>query len=609
MTRSRSTPGFSDPYIGTEIAGYRVEAFVGAGGMGVVYRAADLRLERSIALKLLAASFAEDPGYRRRFLDESRRAAAIEHPHIVPVYDAGEESGVLFIAMRYVDGDDLACLLEQQGALEPGRALALLSPIADALDAAHGRGLVHRDVKPSNILVSRDVTGAERAYLTDFGIARRFAGGERDTHTGHVLGTADYVAPEQIEGRDVDGCADLYSLGCVLFECLSGEPPFSRETAVATLVAHTRAAVPRASERRRELPSAIDEVIERALAKKPAERFDSCGDMLDAAHAALGMGAGDRGERSRTRPRALDDHCRAVVEAMLRGRVVPVIGATANTLARREQGEGPPDTETLSTRLSELFAYPASDAPQLPRVSQYAAVMRGDGPLQDELHDLLDADYEPGSVHHLMAALPALLRARGAPCPLVLTTNYDGVLERAFHEANEHVNVVSYIASGRNRGKFWHRAPDGSTTLVDLPNTYAPLSLEERSVILKLHGQVDRSPEREHESFVVTEDDYIGYLARTEMVSAVPVGLAARLRRSHFLFLGHDPRDWSSRVIFDRLWGDRPLAYRCWAVVSGHDPLEDEFWRYRDVDVVRAPLAEYVMALAAHARTLAVRPE
>jgi hypothetical protein len=140
---------------------------------------------------------------------------------------------------------------------------------------------------------------------------------------------------------------------------------------------------------------------------------------------------------------------------------------------------------------------------------------------------------------------------------------------------------------------------------VDVPNTYATaLSLEQRAVILKLHGQVDRTLEREHESFVVTEDDYIGYLARTEIVSAVPVALAARLRRSHFLFLGYDPRDWSSRVILDRLWGERPLAYRCWAVTSELDPIEEEFWRYRDVDVVRAPFDEYVAALGEHARAL-----
>jgi serine/threonine-protein kinase len=597
--------GQRDSRIGTELAGYRIEALVGAGGMGVVYRASDPRLDRSVALKLLPASYADDPGYRRRFLDESRRAAAIEHPHIVPVHEAGEATGVLYIAMRYVEGADLAQLLARAGPLDPERTIALLAPIADALDTAHARGLVHRDVKPSNVLVA-DPAKTEHVYLTDFGIAKRFAGARTETGTGHALGTADYVAPEQIEGDEVDGRADVYSLGCVLFECLAGRPPFRRDTPVATLVAHAHEPVPALSERRRELPVEIDAVVERALAKSPRDRYETCGELVEAARATLGVTASAE-RRGRLRPRALDDHCRAVIEAMTRGRVVPVVGTRVNRLVE-QNGDGlvPPDADQLAVRLRELFAYPPAEAGELTRVSQYVAVMRGEGPLHDELHDLLDADYAPGSVHRLIAALPALLRARGAPCPLVVTANYDEALERAFREAGEEVDVVSYVATGRERGKFWHLAPDGSATLVDVPNTYATaLSLDQRAVILKLHGQVDRSLEREHESFVVTEDDYIGYLARTEVVSAVPVGLAARLRRSHFLFLGYSPREWSSRVILDRLWGERPLAYRSWAVASELDPVEEEFWRYRDVDVVRVPLGDYVAALAEHARGLA----
>ena len=599
--------GAHDPRIGTELAGYRIEAFVGAGGMGVVYRASDPRLERSVALKLLPASNADDPSYRRRFLDESRRAAAIEHPHIVPVHEAGEVAGVLYIAMRYVEGADLAGLLERRGPLDPGRTVALLAPIADALDTAHARGLVHRDVKPSNVLVASDAIGAEHVYLTDFGIAKRFAGAQTESATGHMLGTADYVAPEQVEGADLDGRADVYSLACVLFECLAGEPPFRRETPVATLVAHAHERPPSLSERRPELSAVIDEVVERALAKVPRDRFQTCAELLEAATVALGVAAVSTEGRARLRPRALDEHCRAVVEAMARGRVVPVIGTKAN-LPVGQDGDGvpPPDADQLAVRLRELFAYPPSENADLTRVSQYVAVMRGEGPLHDELHDLLDADYAPGSVHRLMAALPALLRGRGGPCPLIVTANCDKALERAFREAGEALDIVTYVASGRDRGKFWHLAPDGSATLVEVPNTYAAaLALEQRAVVLKLHGQVDRSLEREHESFVVTEDDYIGYLARTEVVSAVPVGLAARLRRSHFLFLGYSPRDWSARVILDRLWGERPLAYRCWAIANELDPVEEEFWRYRDVEVIRVPLADYVGALEEHARALA----
>jgi serine/threonine-protein kinase len=599
--------GAHDPRIGTELAGYRIEAFLGAGGMGVVYRALDPRLERSVALKLLPASHADDPSYRRRFLDESRRAAAIEHPHIVPVHEAGEVTGVLYIAMRYVEGADLAGLLEQRGALEPTRTVALLAPIADALDTAHARGLVHRDVKPSNVLVASDAIGAEHVYLTDFGIAKRFAGAQTDSATGHMLGTADYVAPEQVEGDDLDGRADVYSLACVLFECLAGAPPFRRETPVATLVAHAHEPPPSLSARRPDLPAAIDEVLERALAKAPRDRFDTCTELVEAAGAALGVAAVPAERRARLRPRALDEHCRAVIEAMMRGRVVPVIGTRANrSVPQDTDAQAPPDADQLAVRLRDLFAYPTSEAAELTRVSQYVAVMRGEGPLHDELHDLLDADYAPGAVHRLMAGLPALLRGAGGPCPLIVTANCDEALERAFREAGEELDVVSYVASGRDRGKFWHLAPDGSATLVEVPNTYAAaLALDRRAVLLKLHGRVDRSLEREFESFVVTEDDYIGYLARTEVVSAVPVSLAARLRRSHFLFLGYSPRDWSSRVILDRLWGERPLAYRCWAVASELDPVEEEFWRYRDVEVVRVPLVEYVSALDEHARVLA----
>jgi hypothetical protein len=275
-------------------------------------------------------------------------------------------------------------------------------------------------------------------------------------------------------------------------------------------------------------------------------------------------------------------------------------------LQRGQHEDEPPDERELAGRLAKAFSYPDRDATELPRVSQYVAVMRGEGPLHDELHDLLDDDYEPGPVHKLIAGLPALLRAHGAPHPLIVTANYDETLERAFARAGEELDVVSYIASGRDRGKFWHIAPGDEGTLVDVPNTYAtPLSLERRSVLLKLHGQVDRTPARERESFVITEDDYIGYLAQAEIVSAVPVGLAARLRRSHFLFLGYTPCEWSSRVILDRLWGGRPLTYRCWAIGTDLDPVETEFWRHRGVEVIRMPLPEYLEALREHARALA----
>jgi serine/threonine protein kinase len=197
----------SDPRIGSELIGYRVEELLGRGGMGVVYRAYDVALERSVALKLLAPSLAEDRGFRERFLVESRLAAALEHPNVVPIHDAGEADGQLYLAMRYVEGADLKRLLKEEGTLEPTRAIAICAQVAEALDAAHARGLVHRDVKPSNVLVA-EATSGEHAYLTDFGLAKDLAGGGL-TASDQLFGTVDYVAPERIEGHDVDSRADV----------------------------------------------------------------------------------------------------------------------------------------------------------------------------------------------------------------------------------------------------------------------------------------------------------------------------------------------------------------------------------------------------------------
>ena len=286
-------------------------------------------------------------------------------------------------------------------------------------------------------------------------------------------------------------------------------------------------------------------------------------------------------------PQAPQDRLDDVVETLLAGRLVPVLGA---------------DVVELTTRLAERFEYP-SNGDALPRVAQYIAVMKGSGPLYDELHALLDTDLSPTPVHRFFAALPPLLRERGVPHQLIVTTSYDLALERAFLDAGEQFDVVSYLAAGRNRGKFCHLAPDGSGTLIEVPNTYATeLSLERRTIILKLHGQVGKSPnEREWESFVVTEDDYIEYLAQSEVASVVPVALGAKLRRSHFLFLGYTMADWNLRLLLHRLWGDQPLSYRSWAVQPEPMPLEREFWRRRDVDVLEIPLERYVEALARHA--------
>jgi ABC-type branched-subunit amino acid transport system substrate-binding protein/tRNA A-37 threonylcarbamoyl transferase component Bud32 len=279
-------PVSADARIGTEVLGYRIEALLGRGGMSVVYRAEDLRLKRRVALKLMAPELAGDERFRERFLRESELAASIDHPSIVPIYEAGEVDGQLYIAMRYVEGTDLKALLREERPLEPGRALALLEQVGDALDAAHRRGLVHRDVKPANVLVAAEA-GREHCYLSDFGLTKQASSESGLTESGQFVGTAEYIAPEQIERGRVDGRADLYSLGCILYQCLTGEVPYPGERLMAVLWAHVNEPPPAASERNPGLPAAIDTVIAKALAKAPEQRYPSCAELIDAAREAL----------------------------------------------------------------------------------------------------------------------------------------------------------------------------------------------------------------------------------------------------------------------------------------------------------------------------------
>jgi WD40 repeat protein/tRNA A-37 threonylcarbamoyl transferase component Bud32 len=278
----------ADPRVGTELAGYRIESLLGWGGMSVVYLAEDLRLKRRVALKLLAARLADDDAFHDRFLRESELAASIDHPNIVPIYEAGTADGVLFIAMRYVEGGDLKERL-QRGRMDPSDAIGIVAQVAIALDAAHARGLVHRDVKPSNILldIGARPDGSDHVYLADFGLTKRVSD-ETGSGDGRLMGTIDYVAPEQIAGGEVDAMADVYSLGCVLFECLVGQPPFRRlrrESDMAVLFAHLDTQPPAASDERPDLPAALDAVIARALAKQPQQRYPGCREFARAAYA------------------------------------------------------------------------------------------------------------------------------------------------------------------------------------------------------------------------------------------------------------------------------------------------------------------------------------
>jgi WD40 repeat protein/tRNA A-37 threonylcarbamoyl transferase component Bud32 len=271
------------PRAGTELAGYRIESLLGSGGMSVVYLAEDLRLKRRVALKLLAARLAEDESFRDRFLRESELAASIDHPNIVPIFEAGTTQDLLFIAMRYVEGRDLKERL-QRGRLDPGEAIGVVAQVASALDAAHARGLVHRDVKPSNVLLDTGARpdGSDHVYLADFGLTKRVSEETGIPDDGHLMGTIDYVAPEQIAGEEIDGRADIYSLGCVLYECLVGQPPFRRDSDIAVVFAHLEAEPPPPSAQRPELPRALDAVIARALAKEPEQRYPSCRELARA---------------------------------------------------------------------------------------------------------------------------------------------------------------------------------------------------------------------------------------------------------------------------------------------------------------------------------------
>jgi ABC-type transport system substrate-binding protein/streptogramin lyase len=328
------------PGVGGALGSYRVEAVLGRGGMGVVYRAYDERLERRVALKLLSAALSGDARFRARFLRESKMLAAIDHPAIVPVYEAGDANGQLFIAMRFVDGADLAQMIADEGPLEPGRAVAVCTQLADALDAAHARGLIHRDVKPSNALIDHD----GHVYLADFGLTAP-AGATTFTDAGQVIGTTGYMAPELLRGAEPSPASDLYALGCVLFECLTGRFPFVGASDAAIIYGHLELPPPRPSNARPDLPRALDEVLTRALAKDPAERWPTCTALVDAARAAL-AGATPARRRSAL-PR------RVLVAAV----VLAVLAGTAIVTTLRDDD----DTRVLAGRTDAAILIDATD--------------------------------------------------------------------------------------------------------------------------------------------------------------------------------------------------------------------------------------------------------
>ncbi|MDI3409507.1 serine/threonine-protein kinase [Streptomyces cavernicola] len=335
--------------VGAQIAGYRVESELGRGGMAVVYRARDLRLQRTVALKLLTEDMVGNDTFRRRFAHEQRVAAALDHPHIVPVFEAGEADGVLYIAMRYVPGPDLRALLDRDGPLPVSTALRIAAQVASALDAAHEHDLVHRDVKPGNVLVARgtDSDHPEHVYLTDFGLTKKSLSLTGFTSVGEFVGTLDYVAPEQIAGRPVDGRCDLYSLACVVYETLAGQPPFRRDDPLELLWAHQYDTPPALSERRPGTAAAMDEVLARALAKACEDRYSSCLQFVAALRAAAQGGTG-RGEAGRG-------------EAALGGVERGGLGVRAPVLPDHTGAGSPPDPPAWA---QPVFAGPAGPAGQ-----------------------------------------------------------------------------------------------------------------------------------------------------------------------------------------------------------------------------------------------------
>lgn len=331
------------PEVGGTFGPYRVESVLGRGGMGTVYLATHARLERKVALKVIAPSLAEDGEFRDRFLRESRLVASIDHPHVIPVYDADEMDGVLFLAMRYVSGPSLRAMLRADGILSMGESVRIGEQVGGALDAAHRAGVVHRDVKPANILLAEP---DRHAYLCDFGLARRTTA-EGATRTGSFLGTADYSAPEQVEGLPVDGRADVYALGGVLFHCLTGRPPFARDSEFATLRAHLEDDPPAAG-----ISPAVDGVLRKGLAKRPDDRYAGAG--------ALSAAFADAAES--TRPPA--EPATRVMRAPRRRRRLPllvaalvavVLALAAGAVWLHGQGGGGDDLQTFVDRVENLL--------------------------------------------------------------------------------------------------------------------------------------------------------------------------------------------------------------------------------------------------------------
>ena len=350
---------------GSQFASYRIDGIAGQGGMGVVYRATQLGLDRVVALKLIAAELADNVDFRSRFQSEAQLAASIDHPNVVPIYETGESEGALYLAMRYVEGTDLRALVEEHGGLAPERAVRIVWQVAGALDAAHRRGLVHRDVKPPNVLIAQE--GEEHAYLTDFGLTKHAGSASGFTRTGQFVGTPDFVAPEQIRGENGDARVDVYALGCLLFHALTGRTPFPRDSELGKMYAHLNDPAPAASAIAPAVPTALDGVIGTAMAKEPGARYPSAGDLARAAWAALSgeaapelVGSVATGEAAEQAPRAPETPApRAPAAAMMSRPATPPPGGAAGAPAAVSR----PATPAPAAAAAAVMSRPATPPP------------------------------------------------------------------------------------------------------------------------------------------------------------------------------------------------------------------------------------------------------
>ncbi len=409
-----------DPRIGTELGPYRIESVIGRGGMGVVYLATHSGLDRKVALKLLTPDYADDEGFRARFLRESKLAASIDHPNIIPVYDAGEIEGTFYLAMRYVEGVDLETRL-RSGPLASRETVHLLAQVASALDAAHEAGLVHRDVKPANILIAsgKGVDRDDHAYLTDFGLTKHRGSQTGLTRAGGFIGTLEYIAPEQIEGKAVDGRADQYALAAIAVACLTGTPPYPRDSDVAIINAHLHDPPPSVALRRAELPAAVDAVIARGLAKKPEDRYPDCKAFVDDLRASLGVTE----TQDRPRPAGVRDRrVPFVVGSLL---VVALVGVAGFGLASRG-GAVPSASPTAD------LAVTSPSASVEPSPTQDAFPNSDETDLINQLPLGLRSECVRGSYKSVDSSSLSWIPTSSVDCPLAATVGANEILVRRF---------------------------------------------------------------------------------------------------------------------------------------------------------------------------------